>query len=598
MIPVVVLCMGNVFAADSLWNAPNNGNPIIPGYFADPSIMYDSAGKTFYVYSTTDGVYITWSAQPSVWYTTDLIHWNNRQITLPSFWPKTQLWAPSILKHPVNGKYYLMYCIGNAAYMAYSSTPLGPWTNAVANNAVLYSSGQLTGSSDWIDPQFFVDTNTVYITFGQSSVMGIARLKFDTTTFLASFDNSDARMTNGVTYKCKLLSGLTNSLEGSCMFKKDGRYFMSYSNNKCQNYNVQYAVASSPVGPFAYVNKIILARDNADSILGPGHHSILHYGNNWYIFYHRQPYQYVDIKRESCMDQITFKGDTITAGAQTNAGLWAGTGSLESLVAASRALDEKDLAYGKPTLASSESNYKGGTGNSEVFAAKTRFYKAKYAVDHNYGTRWAPDTTPGWLAVDLGADYALGRTKTTFEYVLRNYRYKIEYLAASEAANLAVACSLSTWHMFANRAASTDTIGITVDSNKVTARYMKLTVISFNQPSASYLTTIDQTDYHNRVSVIEFQVFNDAITNIVPVNKHMGGINRVNGLSYELASPGLVQIKVVNAAGIVVLNRTFNSSAGMHTVAASSLSLSKGVYFGVLSIPGNKNSSVVPFVKQ
>jgi hypothetical protein len=200
--------------------------------------------------------------------------------------------------------------------------------------------------------------------------------------------------------------------------------------------------------------------------------------------------------------------------------------------------------------------------------------------------------------VDLGANFAIGRTRTTFEYVLRNYKYRIEYLSASEAANLAAACSLSTWHMYANRAASTDTLGITVDSNKVTARYIKLTVLSFNQPPASYLTTIDQTDYHNRVSVIEFQVFKDPASKIMPVENKVYGINHVNGLSYELASAGLVRLKVMNAVGIVVLNRTFNSGGGVHTVTTASLPLGKGVYFGTLSVPGVKNSAVVRFVKQ
>jgi len=304
------------------------------------------------------------------------------------------------------------------------------------------------------------------------------------------------------------------------------------------------------------------------------------------------------VKRQMCINQITFKGDTITAGAQTNSGIWAGTGSLESLVAASRAAAETDLAFGKTTLASSESNYKGGTGNSETFAAKTKFYKSKYAVDHNYGTRWAPDTTPGWLAVDLGTDKIVGRTQTTFEYVLRNYKYRIEYLTSSSAASLAAACSLSTWNLFADRTLSTDTIGITVDTHSVVARYMKLTVISFNQPSASYLTTINQTDYYNRVSVIEFQVFANRATGILPVEKQIGGVNHVKGLSYELAAAGLVQLEVVNAAGSVVLNRTINSEAGQHTVQTASLPLGKGVYFGMLSVPGVKNSAIVKFVKQ
>jgi hypothetical protein len=101
----------------------------------------------------------------------DFINWKFKPLQLPSSWPKTQLWAPSAMRHPTNGKFYLMYCTGNAVYIAWANSAFGPWINAVANNGTLYNSGDLTGGSDWIDPQFFVDTNTVYFTFGQSANM-------------------------------------------------------------------------------------------------------------------------------------------------------------------------------------------------------------------------------------------------------------------------------------------------------------------------------------------------------------------------------------------------------------------------------------------
>jgi hypothetical protein len=38
---------------DTAFDAPGNLNPIIPGYFADPTI--EKFGDTFYLYATTDG---------------------------------------------------------------------------------------------------------------------------------------------------------------------------------------------------------------------------------------------------------------------------------------------------------------------------------------------------------------------------------------------------------------------------------------------------------------------------------------------------------------------------------------------------------------
>ena len=40
-------------AAAATYNTPGAGNPILPGYFADPTIK--KFGDTYYIYATTDG---------------------------------------------------------------------------------------------------------------------------------------------------------------------------------------------------------------------------------------------------------------------------------------------------------------------------------------------------------------------------------------------------------------------------------------------------------------------------------------------------------------------------------------------------------------
>jgi hypothetical protein len=573
------------------WNSPEMGNPLIPGYFADPSMLYDSTTNSFYIYSTTDGLWISYSAWPQVWSSSDFINWKCHPITLPSFWPKAGLWAPSAMRHPTNGKCYLMYCAGSAVYIAYSSTPLGPWTNAVSGNNPLYRSGNLTGTSDWIDPQFFIDTNTVYFSFGQSSNMGVAKLVFNATTFLASIDGSDERMIDGVTYKCKRLAGLSNNLEGSCMFKKDGRYFITYSNSACQNYNVRYAVASSPVGPFTYINRIIVQRDNNKAVLGPGHNSIMQYGNNWYIIYHRQHYQYVDVKRQACIDQITFNGDNISAGVQTQEGVWQGSGSIETLVASSRAKADTDLAFGKTVLASSESAYKGGTsGNiNESFSAVQNFYAAEYAVDRNNGTRWAPATLPGYLIVDLGMDYPLNRCETTFEHVMWLYKYRIEYLAHAEAAGITAAQGSTAWHSFADRSANTQDVSPVVDSAKVTARYLKTTVLSAALPTATNeIRTIVETDYADRVSIVEFKAFGEKQVGVRTAAPSMARNVKNPDVAYEMKQDGSVEITLINTAGRTVLRRMEIKQRGIHVWNLRNAGVKPGVYICEITMPDGR----------
>ncbi len=505
---------GATMGGTAAWNNLNNGNPFIPGYFADPSIFYDADTKTFYLFATTDGNWIAYSAEPTVWYSTDFVHWKSQPLTLPSTWPKQELWAPSVMKHPSNGQYYLIYaCGGIGTCIARSTSPLGPWINATAGTttatAPLYNNGQMWGGNDWFDAQFFVDGSTVYMTFGGGGACGIATLAFGS-DLSAAIDNTDTRMTNGTVHKFKQLTGLTNYLEGSVMFKSGTQYFLAYSNSACQNYNVQYAVATSPVGPFTHAAGMVVQRDNTKNILGPGHNSILQYGGDSYIVYHRQHYPYVDVKRQTAIDRIVVNGSTISAGVQTQEGVFAGTGALETLVSRGLASSETDLAFARPVVALSESDYQGGvSGNiTETFPAIKGFYAARYAVDYNNGTRWAPTTLPGSLIVDLGADLSVGRCETTFEYVLRVYKYRIEYLAQAEAASLSAAQSSTAWHMYADRSGNTANLSPVADVGPFTARYLKVTVLSANLPTASgEIRTILQTDYADRVSIVEFKAF-------------------------------------------------------------------------------------------
>jgi hypothetical protein len=143
---------------------------------------------------------------------------------------------------------------------------------------------------------------------------------------------------------------------------------------------------------------------------------------------------------------------------------------------------------------------------TETFPAATGFYAARFAVDDNLGTRWAPGRLPGDLVVDLGSDLAIGRCETTFEYVLRAYRYRIEYLTQSEATSLAAAQGSSAWHLCTDRSSNTQTPSPITDVKSATARYLRLTVLGADLPDAqAEIKTIIQTDYADRVSVVEVQ---------------------------------------------------------------------------------------------
>ena len=73
-------------------DAPGTGNPVIPGYFADPTIK--KFGDTYYMYATTDGSGAGFGPA-QVWTSKDFVNWT----LMPMNWPDSHwIWAPVICK--------------------------------------------------------------------------------------------------------------------------------------------------------------------------------------------------------------------------------------------------------------------------------------------------------------------------------------------------------------------------------------------------------------------------------------------------------------------------------------------------------------------
>ena len=90
---------------------------------------------------------------------------------------------------------------------------------------------------------------------------------------------------------------ITDFFEAPYVFKRNGIYYLTYSSGSCHDntYRVQYATSKTgPMGPFTFAdNNPILATNADETIHGPGHHSILKEGDDYYIVYHRHNYSTV-----------------------------------------------------------------------------------------------------------------------------------------------------------------------------------------------------------------------------------------------------------------------------------------------------------------
>lgn len=491
--------------------APNTGNPVIPAYLADATMFYDSKTDAFYAYGTNDGagggnVYPT-----QMWFSKDCRRWENRPLTLPKQWTEyagtKALWAPSFIYYPPTDKYYLMYGIDCKTFVAMSDSPFGPWAdaNAVAPGRMLYKG---------YDGQFFLDDdNTMYITT-DNGFFKIMKLRFDDAGRVA-IDCDDLRFTESDsnefvgTYKYKKVEGIRNMFEASYIYKRNGLYYLMWSYQGSENYNVRYAVSENITGPYRELNgsmdKAVLERDDLNAVLGPGHHSMFDYDGRTFIVYHRQHFPFVDSKRQTCIDEVFFASDgSIKEIMPTHKGV--------EVVSGATRFDGVDLAFGKPTRVSSARVYDASPYDRRYRTPNAKFvYDGRWAVDENYGTRWDPGVgaKQPWLMVDLGKDFKIRRTEILFEFTSRTYHYKVEYLPACEAENMDDAASLPAWHLFADRiedgAMQSPVTDVPVDGKPVKARYMRLTIVGADLPPTA--DEADRTNADNSLSVFEFRVF-------------------------------------------------------------------------------------------
>ena len=115
-------------AQKAAYNTPGAGNPILPGYFADPTIK--KFGDTYYIYATTDGSGAGFGPA-QLWCSKDFKNWT----LMPMNWPDSHwIWAPDVMKNEADGKYYYLYCQPCKLHLGVGDTPRGPWKNVLGES--------------------------------------------------------------------------------------------------------------------------------------------------------------------------------------------------------------------------------------------------------------------------------------------------------------------------------------------------------------------------------------------------------------------------------------------------------------------------------
>jgi hypothetical protein len=287
-------------AKGSAASALANNNPVITDAnadVADPDTRF-FAGK-YYIYPTYCPSKDWNSKYFKCWSSTDLVHWTDEGIILNSSnvtWSAdNECWAPTVAF--VNNTYYMYFCMNGQIGVATSTSPKGPFKDAVGS-ALLST----------IDPCVFTDSDgQSYLYYGQSSPK-VRKLNANMT----SFATSEA-----------VVSGSSGFNEASEVFKRNGIYYYMWSENdtRSTNYQVAYGTMTNPLGPITYKGIIL---HYTGTIIATGHNSVINAStDDWYIVYHRFHISGGSgMFREVCIDHMYFNSDgTIQAITPTLAGI-------------------------------------------------------------------------------------------------------------------------------------------------------------------------------------------------------------------------------------------------------------------------------------
>ncbi len=277
------------------------GNPIFPGWYADPEgVVIDGQ---FWIYPTYSAPY---DAQVflDAFSSPDLVHWTKHSRILDTnavTWARRAIWAPAVVEK--DQRYYLFFGANDIQSdqemggigVAVAETPSGPFRDYLGKPLV----DRFHNGAQPIDQFVFHDpSGQYYLIYGGWRHCNIARLRDDFRGFEPFAD--------GTVYREITPEGY---VEGPFMFVRNGRYYFMWSEGGWTgpNYSVAYAIADSPLGPFKRIGKIL--QQDPTVATGAGHHSIIQVPgqDKYYIVYHRRPLGETDGNhRVVCIDRMEF----------------------------------------------------------------------------------------------------------------------------------------------------------------------------------------------------------------------------------------------------------------------------------------------------
>ncbi len=271
----------------------NKENPVIPGDFADPSLI--RSDDLYYATGTSS----EWAPHFPLFQSTDLINWHQMGYVLPKTpsWAAASFWAPELFYW--KGTYYVYYvarkkidgisCIG----VATAKDPAKGFTD----RGIVLEYGK-----EAIDPFIMEENGELYMTwkaYGLDSrpieILGCRLsddgLKMEGTPFMLLRDDDK------------------EGIEGQCMVKKGDYYYLFYSLGACCgrqcSYQANVARSESLQGPYVkFAGNPILAETEEWKCAGHGTMVSTKSGKDFYLYHAYNKYDHVYTGRQGMLGQV------------------------------------------------------------------------------------------------------------------------------------------------------------------------------------------------------------------------------------------------------------------------------------------------------
>lgn len=294
-------------------------NPLFTDTFtADPGVLVHDC--VFYIQAGHDEGRTGFVMRE--WYllsSTDMVSWSKRvALKLSDFaWADANAWAGQMVTK--NGKFYWFVPVnqrggGMAIGVAVADAPTGPFRDALGkpliNDAFEMSNMGLRTPSDTpytIDPTVFVDEDgQAYLHYGGFGRMVVAKLRAD----LLAVEGKMREVTPQGFFEAPFLT------------KRNGIYYEIYAAGR-NPATIDYATASSPLGPWKYGGRILNALPNLPGQdAATSHPAVAEHAGQWYLVYHLSngpgggTY-----RRQVAVDKLSFRADGSIAPVTPTRGL-------------------------------------------------------------------------------------------------------------------------------------------------------------------------------------------------------------------------------------------------------------------------------------